>query len=148
MRRTRRAALFVAPVRGRCGPQVRGKDSLETFEELCRWQKISPFTCFRSLFLQEALQIGKSSQADLILHGTELLDEPLFYSIHLGGDLFHENKPSRACLYRTMNLLRQYTLGSGEVAFEVVSDPSCFSSGMVNFHDPNMNVECPMSRGL
>lgn len=27
---------------------------------------------------------------------------------------------------------------------QVVSDPSCFSSGMVNFHDPNMNVECPM----
>ncbi|CAK8990510.1 Double-strand break repair protein MRE11, partial [Durusdinium trenchii] len=63
--------------------KVRSKDSINT--------------------LEEALQVGKSSQADLILHG---------------GDLFHDNKPSRGCLYRTMDLIRQYTMGSGEVAFE------------------------------
>ncbi|CAE7913034.1 MRE11 [Symbiodinium necroappetens] len=78
--------------------------------------------------LEEALQIGKNGRADLILHG---------------GDLFHENKPSRGCLFRTMNLLKQYTMGSGEVAFEVVSDPACFGTGQVNYKDPNLNVECP-----
>lgn len=78
--------------------------------------------------LEEALQIGKNGRADLILHG---------------GDLFHENKPSRGCLFRTMNLLKQYTMGSGEVAFEVVSDPACFGTGQVNYKDPNLNIECP-----
>ena len=89
--------------------KVRGKDAMDS--------------------LEEALQVGKSSKADLILHG---------------GDLFHDNKPSRGCLYRTMDLLRQYTMGSGEVAFEVVSDPAVsFARGMVNYQDPNLNVECP-----
>eukprot|EP00931_Biecheleriopsis_adriatica_P068125 TRINITY_DN42154_c0_g1_i1.p1 TRINITY_DN42154_c0_g1~~TRINITY_DN42154_c0_g1_i1.p1 ORF type:complete len:742 (-),score=142.44 TRINITY_DN42154_c0_g1_i1:75-2300(-) len=88
--------------------KLRGLDALNTFEE--------------------ALQIGKSKKADLILHG---------------GDLFHDNKPSRGCIYKTMELLRQYTMGSGEVYFQVVSDQSMFSRGAVNYEDPNLNVELP-----
>eukprot|EP00913_Durusdinium_trenchii_P032989 g30884.t1 len=60
-----------------------------------------------------------------------------------GGDLFHDNKPSRGCLYRTMDLIRQYTMGSGEAGPLVVSDQACFARGRVNYEDPNLNVECP-----
>eukprot|EP00930_Biecheleria_cincta_P025372 TRINITY_DN18074_c0_g2_i1.p1 TRINITY_DN18074_c0_g2~~TRINITY_DN18074_c0_g2_i1.p1 ORF type:complete len:763 (-),score=132.80 TRINITY_DN18074_c0_g2_i1:310-2337(-) len=42
-----------------------------------------------------------------------------------------------------MELLRQYSFGSGEVAFQVVSDPALFTRGSVNYEDPNLNVECP-----
>ncbi|CAE8629976.1 unnamed protein product, partial [Polarella glacialis] len=78
---------------------------------------------------EEALQIGKANRADFILHG---------------GDLFHENKPSRKCLYRTMDLLRRYSFGPGEVNFQVVSDPAIFARGVVNYEDPNTNVETPL----
>lgn len=30
----------------------------------------------------------------------------------LGGDLFHDNKPSRQCMVRSMKLFRQYVFGS------------------------------------
>lgn len=41
----------------------------------------------------------------------------------LAGDLFHENKPSRDCLYRTIALLREYTMGDKPVQIELLSDP-------------------------
>lgn len=44
--------------------------------------------------------------------------------ILLGGDLFHENKPSRECLYQVTALLREYTLGDKPVQIELLSDPS------------------------
>jgi double-strand break repair protein MRE11 len=43
--------------------------------------------------------------------------------ILLGGDLFHENKPSRECLYQVTALLREYTLGDKPVQIELMSDP-------------------------
>merc|ERR1719316_932503 len=43
-----------------------------------------------------------------------------------------------------MDLMRRYLLGSGDIGFEVVSDPTQFSRGMVNFEDPNVNVDIPM----
>ena len=39
-----------------------------------------------------------------------------------GGDLFHENKPSRYMLHRTMELLRRYCMGDDPVGIEVISD--------------------------
>lgn len=42
--------------------------------------------------------------------------------ILLGGDLFHENKPSRSTLVKTIEILRRYTLNDHPVQFEVVSD--------------------------
>jgi hypothetical protein len=44
--------------------------------------------------------------------------------ILLGGDLFHDNKPSRRCLYNTFKLLRQYTLGDRPCAMQILSDQS------------------------
>lgn len=42
------------------------------------------------------LEKCKSSHADMLL---------------LAGDLFHENKPSRRTMHRTIDLLRKYCLG-------------------------------------
>ena len=43
--------------------------------------------------------------------------------ILLAGDLFHENKPSRDCLYKVSALLREFTLGDKPVEIELLSDP-------------------------
>ncbi|KAJ8517157.1 hypothetical protein ONZ45_g5632 [Pleurotus djamor] len=83
---------------------------------------------------EEVLQLAVKHQVDFIL---------------LAGDLFHENKPSRECLYRVMALLRQYTLGDRPVQVELLSDPDdgkaagC-SFPAVNYEDPNLNVAIPL----
>ena len=41
----------------------------------------------------------------------------------LAGDLFHENRPSRECIYRVIALLREYTLNDKPVQIELLSDP-------------------------
>lgn len=40
----------------------------------------------------------------------------------LGGDLFHENKPSRSTLVKAIESLRCYCLNDQPVQFQVVSD--------------------------
>lgn len=40
----------------------------------------------------------------------------------LGGDLFHENKPSRPALFKCMETLNKYCLGDRPVHFQIVSD--------------------------
>ncbi|GBG88571.1 hypothetical protein CBR_g48040 [Chara braunii] len=65
----------------------------------------------------------------------------------LGGDLFHENKPSRSTLVRTIEMLRRYCLSDEPVKFQVVSDqtvdfPTIF--GHVNYEDPHFNVGLPV----
>jgi len=65
----------------------------------------------------------------------------------LGGDLFHENKPSRSTLVRTIEILRRYCLNDRPVQFQVVSDqtinfPNKF--GHVNYEDPHFNVGLPV----
>eukprot|EP00850_Spirogloea_muscicola_P017853 SM000157S02083 [mRNA] locus=s157:176844:183156:- [translate_table: standard] len=65
----------------------------------------------------------------------------------LGGDLFHENKPSRTTLVRTIELLRRYCLNNHPVKFQVVSDQTVnFSQGFghVNYEDPHYNVGMPV----
>ncbi|KAL3696516.1 hypothetical protein R1sor_010592 [Riccia sorocarpa] len=65
----------------------------------------------------------------------------------LGGDLFHENKPSRTTLVRTIEILRRYCLNKRPVKFKIVSDQSVnFANkfGHVNFEDPNFSVGLPV----
>lgn len=81
---------------------------------------------------EEVLKIAKEEQVDAII---------------LGGDLFHENKPSRKCIHRTMELLRHYCMGDGQVGIELLSDatqnfPSLF--GTANWEDPNFNIAIPV----
>ncbi|KAH8829233.1 Metallo-dependent phosphatase-like protein [Flagelloscypha sp. PMI_526] len=83
---------------------------------------------------KEVLQLAVKHQVDFIL---------------LAGDLFHENKPSRECLYKTMALLREYTLGDKPVQVELLSDPDegkadGFSFPAINYEDPNLNVGIPV----
>ncbi|PAN40322.1 hypothetical protein PAHAL_7G306300 [Panicum hallii] len=76
-----------------------------------------------------------------------LADQNKVDFILLGGDLFHENKPSRSTLVRTIEILRRYCLNDQPVKFQVVSDqtvnfPNRF--GQVNYEDPNFNVGLPV----
>ena len=48
--------------------------------------------------------------------------------ILLGGDLFHDNKPSRQVLTRTMELIRHYCMGDRPCPIEFRSDQAA------NFH--------------
>lgn len=41
----------------------------------------------------------------------------------LGGDLFHENRPSRDTLYQVSALLREYCMNDRPVQIELLSDP-------------------------
>lgn len=80
---------------------------------------------------QEILRLAQSEAADLLL---------------LAGDLFHDAKPSRKCMYQTMSLLRAHCMGDAAVRFQVVSDQSINfpNFGVVNYEDPNYNVALPV----
>ncbi|EES11507.1 hypothetical protein BDA96_06G253700 [Sorghum bicolor] len=76
-----------------------------------------------------------------------LADQNKVDLILLGGDLFHENKPSRSTLVKTIEILRRYCLNDQPIKFQVVSDqtvnfPNRF--GKVNYEDPNFNVGLPV----
>ncbi|VDN03974.1 unnamed protein product [Thelazia callipaeda] len=82
---------------------------------------------------EEVLQIACKEQVDFIL---------------LGGDLYHENNPSREMQHRVTRLLRRYCWNDRPVALQFLSDPtinfahSAFSS--VNYEDGNINVGMPI----
>ena len=81
---------------------------------------------------EEILQLALEHRADMLL---------------LAGDLFHDNKPSRKTMHRTLELLRHYCLGSRPCYLELLSDPSVnFPNrfGTVNYEDPNFNVALPV----
>ncbi|PBJ79420.1 endo/exonuclease Mre11 [Trypanosoma cruzi cruzi] len=69
-------------------------------------------------------------------------------AILLGGDLFHDNKPSLGCFARTTSLLRTYVLGDKPIAFSLLSDPKrnfpTHPVPLANFQDPNINVAIPI----
>ncbi len=78
---------------------------------------------------EEVLSFSKWKGADMLL---------------LGGDLFHDNKPSRQTMVRTYDILREYVFGEEPVSFQIVSDQSdAFEGrrGIVNYevgeHDQN-----------
>ncbi|KAJ3625365.1 hypothetical protein Zmor_004289 [Zophobas morio] len=82
---------------------------------------------------EEILSIAVEKKVDMLL---------------LGGDLFHDNKPSRWTLYKTMELMREYCLGERPCFLEILSDQSVnFPSnrfGCVNYEDANYNVSIPV----
>ena len=66
-------------------------------------------------------------------------------AVLLGGDLFHDNKPTRSTLLKSISLLRKYTFGPKPIRFEVVSDQKQnFVEGAVNYEDEYVSVDLPV----
>lgn len=82
---------------------------------------------------EEILQIAVANDVDFIL---------------LGGDLFHDAKPSTYCIFKCMELLRKYCLGDKPIGIEYLSDQSYdfqhLPNPIVNYEDPNLNVAIPV----
>ena len=82
---------------------------------------------------EEVLQLAKAKKCDMVL---------------LAGDLFHDNKPSRRTLYRTMEIMRRYCMGPNPVKFQILSDSSkTFRSAInevVNYEDEFYSVDLPI----
>ncbi|KAF9426240.1 Double-strand break repair protein mre11a [Podila epigama] len=81
---------------------------------------------------EEILSLAVKSEVDMIL---------------LGGDLFHENKPSRKSMHVASKLLKKYCMGDKPVSLEYLSEPSDnFPEGIdtVNYMDANLNVSIPV----
>ncbi|XP_056297017.1 double-strand break repair protein MRE11-like [Pseudoliparis swirei] len=82
--------------------------------------------------LDEILKCAKTNQVDFIL---------------LGGDLFHENKPSRRCLHSCITMMRRYCMGDTPINFNILSDQTVnFNTTQfpwVNYQDENLNISIP-----
>ncbi|KAI0316569.1 Metallo-dependent phosphatase-like protein [Amylostereum chailletii] len=83
---------------------------------------------------KEILQLAVKHDVDFVL---------------LAGDLFHENRPSRDCLYQVMGLLRQYTMGDKPIQIELLSNPNegkpaSYEFPAINYEDMNFNVGIPV----
>ncbi|KAK2868607.1 hypothetical protein Q7C36_000478 [Tachysurus vachellii] len=66
----------------------------------------------------------------------------------LGGDLFHDNKPSRKALHNCMEVMRKYCMGDKPILFEIISDQAVnFGNSRfpwVNYQDENLNISIPI----
>lgn len=80
----------------------------------------------------EVMCLAKERDVDMVLHG---------------GDLFHENKPSRMSMYHVTQSLRMNCLGDKPCELEMLSDASENFGGVfdhVNYEDPDINVAIPV----
>ncbi|CAG8560168.1 7174_t:CDS:2 [Funneliformis caledonium] len=62
----------------------------------------------------------------------------------LGGDLYHENKPSLYTLNESIKLLREFTVGDKKVDFKITSNQLKNFGRRVNYSDPNDNIALPV----
>lgn len=65
----------------------------------------------------------------------------------LGGDLFHDNNPSRKAMYQVMRSLRKNCMGMKPCELEFLSDANEVFEGAfphVNYEDPDMNISIPV----
>ncbi|TBU03376.1 double-strand break repair protein Mre11 [Hamiltosporidium magnivora] len=70
---------------------------------------------------EEVLLIGKNKNVDLIIQG---------------GDIFHENKPSRSTLNKTIELIKKHCFGDKTIRISSIQP--------LNFYDPNINISIPI----
>ncbi|CAK7563604.1 MAG: meiotic recombination [Sporothrix epigloea] len=80
----------------------------------------------------EIMNLARSEDVDMVL---------------LGGDLFHDNKPSRKAMYQVMRSLRQNCLGMKPCELEFLSDAAEIFEGAVghvNYEDPDINISIPV----
>ena len=71
---------------------------------------------------EEVLYLARRYRCDMVL---------------LAGDLFHENRPSRRTLYKTMDILRRYTMGDNPVQVQILGNPQ-----PINYLNPHVRF-CP-----
>jgi double-strand break repair protein MRE11 len=80
--------------------------------------------------LEEVLFLARKHSCDMVL---------------LAGDLFHENKPSRLTLFKSMNIFRRYCMGKNAVSIQILSDQKKnFRRGVVNYQDEFYSVDLPV----
>jgi len=80
--------------------------------------------------MDEILQIARDYHCDMVV---------------LGGDLFHDNKPSRRTMFQAQKLFKKHVFGDGPVNIKVVSDQALnFDGRIVNYEDPNLAVQLPV----
>ncbi|KAI1857910.1 hypothetical protein JX265_010940 [Neoarthrinium moseri] len=80
----------------------------------------------------EIMNLARTEDVDMVL---------------LGGDLFHENKPSRKALFKVMRSLRKNCLGMKPCELQFLSDASEIFEGHfshVNYEDPDINISIPV----
>ncbi|KAK9481114.1 Mre11 DNA-binding presumed domain-containing protein, partial [Lipomyces japonicus] len=80
----------------------------------------------------EVMNIAKNNDVDMVL---------------LGGDLFHENKPSRKSMYQVVKTLRNTCYGEKPCELQILSDVQTFMNDdfcHVNYEDPDINVAIPV----
>jgi double-strand break repair protein MRE11 len=56
---------------------------------------------------EEVLQKAVESRCDFLL---------------LGGDLFHDNQPSRSTMHKTVRILKKYCMSDRPVSFQILSN--------------------------
>ena len=80
---------------------------------------------------EEVLYLAKKFNSDMVL---------------IAGDLFHDNRPSRRTLHKTMEILRRYCMGPEPVKIEFLSDAATQlrSALTVNYQDANYSVGLPL----
>ncbi|PKS05602.1 hypothetical protein jhhlp_008120 [Lomentospora prolificans] len=96
---------------------IRKDDSWKTFDEIMNLARIQDATLLK---------------VDMVL---------------LGGDLFHDNKPSRKSMYQVMRSLRKNCLGPKPCELEFLSDANEIFEGAfnhVNYEDPDINISIPV----
>ena len=112
--------------------EIRRFDSFQAFEEICALADQNK-VC-ESHILLTSLVFRSSGEPIRCLICKNALQVDF---ILLGGDLFHENKPSRSTLVKTIEILRRYCLNDQPVKFQVVSDqtvnfPNRFHTLVIN----------------
>lgn len=82
---------------------------------------------------EEVMALAKERDVDMVL---------------LGGDLFHENKPSRKSMYSAMRSLRLNCLGDKPCELEILGDQAVVTEDRsimhINYDDPDINVAIPV----
>ncbi|KAL1863933.1 hypothetical protein VTK73DRAFT_6333 [Phialemonium thermophilum] len=81
---------------------------------------------------EEILNLARTEDVDMVL---------------LGGDLFHDNKPSRKSMYQVMRALRKNCMGMKPCELEFLSDAHEVFEGAfnhVNYQDPDINISIPV----
>ncbi|XP_034939537.1 double-strand break repair protein MRE11 [Chelonus insularis] len=81
---------------------------------------------------EEILQLAVRNEVDFML---------------LGGDLFHDSKPSQPVVLQCINLLKKYCMGNRSITFSFLSNPAdvlSSSNSTLNFENENLSVSLPI----